>query len=176
MKKTDKRQLDTARHRSGVPPTWIKVETLELIHKDRRLMGLLPTWVTMRIVELLHRARLDGKKGVELIKLPEAITDVLSAAAELPANGPRRPSPQHQPPRNAEFLLYLIYPKEQCDPLVGDLEERYGLILQKLGERRARLWYWSQAIRSLAPLAFQAAKKLSGMGRLLDVFHKYLKP
>jgi hypothetical protein len=81
------------------------------------------------------------------------------------ANGQR-------PPRNAEFLLCLVCPKDKCDALVGDLEERYPSMCQKFGEDRARLWYWWQVIRCLAPLIFEGVKILSGIGKMVEVFWK----
>ncbi len=52
-------------------------------------------------------------------------------------------------------------PAHNCDALVGDLEERYWLIPGKFGARRANLWYWTQAIRSVGPIAWAWAKKLA---------------
>ena len=61
---------------------------------------------------------------------------------------------------NAEFLFYLFMSPKDCDALVGDLEERYKLIHKKFGARRANFWYWSQAIRSVGPIAWQWFKQL----------------
>jgi hypothetical protein len=63
------------------------------------------------------------------------------------------------PPINAEFLLYLFMSPENCDAFVGDLEERYRLIKCKFGARRANIWYRTQAIRSVWPIAWAWAKK-----------------
>lgn len=66
---------------------------------------------------------------------------------------------QSQPPINAEFLFSLLLDSKNCDALVGDLTERYRLIHQKFGPRKANVWYWSQAIRSVVPIAWAWAKK-----------------
>jgi len=60
---------------------------------------------------------------------------------------------------NAEFLLYLFLDPTNCDAIVGDLEERYRKILGKFGKHRANFWYWTQAIRSVWPIAWAWAKK-----------------
>jgi hypothetical protein len=66
--------------------------------------------------------------------------------------------PQHRrefrrPPRAAEFLLCCCLPKEDRETLIGDLEEEYQTkIFPKFGARKARIWYWCQAVRSIAPL------------------------
>lgn len=64
------------------------------------------------------------------------------------------------PPVNAAFLFYLFLNPENCDALVGDLEERYRFILKKFGQRRANFWYWAQAIRSVGPIVMAWAKKI----------------
>jgi len=55
-------------------------------------------------------------------------------------------------PSNAEFLFYLFLDAQDCDALVGDLEERYGFIRKKFGMRRANFWYWTQALHSVVPI------------------------
>jgi hypothetical protein len=63
------------------------------------------------------------------------------------------------PPLNAELLFYLFLDPQNCDAIVGDLEERYKLIHKKFGQRRANFWYWTMAIRSVGPIAWAWAKK-----------------
>ena len=64
------------------------------------------------------------------------------------------------PPSKAEFLFYLFMTPQNCDAIVGDLEERYRLIRKKFGKRRADFWYWTQAMRSLGPVAWAWTKKV----------------
>ena len=66
----------------------------------------------------------------------------------------------HHPPPNAAFLFYLLMTAQNCDALVGDLEERYKLIRKKFGRRRANFWYWTQTVMSLWPIAWAWAKKV----------------
>jgi hypothetical protein len=63
------------------------------------------------------------------------------------------------PPLNAAFLFYLFLDDKNCDALVGDLEERYKLILNKFGPRKAYFWYWTQALRSVMPIVWAWTKK-----------------
>jgi hypothetical protein len=58
----------------------------------------------------------------------------------------------NMPSLNAEFLLYLFLDSKNCDAVVGDLQERYSLVCEKYGRRRANFWYWTQAIRSVGPI------------------------
>jgi hypothetical protein len=64
------------------------------------------------------------------------------------------PNSSTSPPLNAQFLFYLFLDTRNCDALVGDLDERYKLIHNKFGQRRANFWYWIQAIRSVGPIAW----------------------
>ena len=65
-----------------------------------------------------------------------------------------------KPPLNAEYLFFFLDP-QNCDALVGDLEERYKLIHNKFGKRRADFWYWTQAILSVGQIAWAWTRKVA---------------
>ena len=65
------------------------------------------------------------------------------------------------PPLAAQFLFYYFLDAQNCDALVGDLEERYRIIRKKFGTGRANFWYWSQAIRSVGPIVWAWGKKVA---------------
>lgn len=56
-----------------------------------------------------------------------------------------------RPPRLAEALLRLILPEQDRSYALGDLSEEYNLIVREQGGGRARLWYWGQLVRAVAP-------------------------
>ncbi len=62
-------------------------------------------------------------------------------------------------PSWAVYLFYILLDAPNCDALVGDLEERYRLIRRKFGKRRADFWYWTQAVRSVGPIAWVWVKR-----------------
>lgn len=62
------------------------------------------------------------------------------------------------PPLSAEFLFHLFLATEKCGALLGDLEEGYKLIHKKFGPSAANFWYWTQALRSVGPIAWAWAK------------------
>ena len=69
---------------------------------------------------------------------------------------------ESSPPKNAEYLLYLLLPKSERDYIPGDLIEEYNTIIQpKFGKRRAMLWYWKQVISSIGPILWSRLKRLS---------------
>lgn len=61
---------------------------------------------------------------------------------------------RHAIPLNVKFLFYLFLDAKTCDALVGDLEERFQLILREFGPGKAKFWYWTMAIRSVGPIAW----------------------
>lgn len=63
------------------------------------------------------------------------------------------------PPLNAAFLFYLFLTPKESDALIGDIEEHYEAMQQKFGVRRANLWFWTQAIRSLGSIVWWATKR-----------------
>jgi hypothetical protein len=75
-------------------------------------------------------------------------------------------------PITAEFLFHLFLSPEDCDALVGDLEERYRLIAKKFGRRRANFWYWVQTFISLRPIIWAAAKRVSGLVTMIEAWRR----
>jgi len=58
----------------------------------------------------------------------------------------------HSPTANAELILHLLLKPDEAEVLGGDLQERYLRKNQQFGQRRARIWLWSQVLRSIWPL------------------------
>jgi hypothetical protein len=57
------------------------------------------------------------------------------------------------PPANARFLLSLVLSPSDRQAIVGDLiEEYHSYIVPEFGERRARIWFWTQAVESILPI------------------------
>jgi hypothetical protein len=54
------------------------------------------------------------------------------------------------PPTEARFLLDLLLPKADRDAIAGDREEDFRAKLAEYGPRRARLWFWSETVRTIA--------------------------
>lgn len=75
-------------------------------------------------------------------------------------------SPAPPPPQCAEFLLYCFLSKEDRAGLIGDLVGEYRTeVLPKFGPRRAKIWYWSQVVRSIAPVVFNFLEKWQKLSR-----------
>ena len=62
------------------------------------------------------------------------------------------PSPYHNPPRLAEWLMARIFPDEGGYSTLGDLSEVYNYLVEAEGSRRANVWYWMQLFRSISPV------------------------
>ena len=78
--------------------------------------------------------------------------------------GEARTNPTPRPPINAEFLLHLLMSPEECDGLVGDLEERFNNLVPRIGQRLASIWYTKQVVTSLLPLCMAAFRRLGSSG------------
>lgn len=74
------------------------------------------------------------------------------------------------PPRSAEFLLLCLLPRKNRY-LMGCLEEKFQtLLLPKYGRFYANVYYWSQALQSLAWVAWGLFKKMASLTALWRLF------
>jgi len=56
-------------------------------------------------------------------------------------------------PRVGEYVLYLLLPRKDRDPIIGDLHEMYfDTIKPKFGPAAAWWWYWAQVVKCLGTL------------------------
>ena len=63
-------------------------------------------------------------------------------------------------------VFFLFLSKAKRDTLIGDLEERFGLILEREGRRTAIRWFWRQVFFTFLSLVFDGVKRLSGLEKL----------
>ena len=54
-----------------------------------------------------------------------------------------------RPPRLARWLLARGLPSSARETVLGDLDEEYACFQRPRGRLRARVWYWSQAVRTI---------------------------
>lgn len=77
------------------------------------------------------------------------------------------PEPVKQlPPAAGEFFIALFAPKRRVTAILGDLEERFQRDVESVGPKRARLRYWSHALRSGGPL-FIAKTRNAGIWAII---------
>jgi len=67
---------------------------------------------------------------------------------------------------NAGGNCPVLLNRRNLDSFVGDLEERYALILKAHGRRAATVWFWREVIHSFLSLAFDALHRISGLEKL----------
>src|SRR5262249_26323027 len=79
---------------------------------------------------------------------------------------------QLQLPIRPTPIFTLLMPPTGCEIFVGDLEERYRLILKKQGQRTAQRWFWRQVFQSLFPLIFAALRRVSGYEKLIEFYQR----
>ena len=68
---------------------------------------------------------------------------------------------QIRPPANLEFILHLLMSRADCEALIGDLEEQYRILVERLGKTRADLWYTKQVFTSIWPLLRDSVRRLN---------------
>lgn len=68
---------------------------------------------------------------------------------------------QLHPPKFGEYLFQLLISKENRENMLGDLAEEYAYIQTKFGARKAKVWYYKQALSSIWPL-LQHGIRLTG--------------
>jgi hypothetical protein len=68
---------------------------------------------------------------------------------------------QIRPPANLEFILYLLMSRADCEALIGDLEEQYRILVERLGKTRTDLWYTKQVFTSIWPLLRDSVRRLT---------------
>ncbi len=61
--------------------------------------------------------------------------------------------PPAQPPRAADRLLALFCAPHLLEAVQGDLHEEFVLQVERMGERKARWWYWREVLGFLKPFA-----------------------
>jgi hypothetical protein len=117
-------------------------------------------WICLHgTISVAHKFGFAGTNAEFVLVLGTCVASAFIANKLLKIVTSYGSSIKGRPPLNAEFLFYIFLETQNCDALVGDLEERYRLIFKKFGARKANFWYWTQAIRSVGPIVWAWAKK-----------------
>ena len=62
-------------------------------------------------------------------------------------------------PRLPTFVLRIFAPSEGRDEILGDLSERFSIVVTTRGPAAARRWFWAQALRSSAGFLQQKLRR-----------------
>lgn len=79
--------------------------------------------------------------------------------------------------RTAEFLLWLLFPREGRESAIGDTKETFEMVVERFGSSKARHWYWSEVAKSAWPLGCYLGKQLGkwcGLGALAEFLRRAL--
>ena len=79
---------------------------------------------------------------------------------------------QPSPPKYAEKLLLLFLRDDFAEEVLGDLDEKFLVMLTKTSPRRARLNYWFQVINYMRPFAFKYFRSNSNLLTMIN--HNFL--
>lgn len=65
-----------------------------------------------------------------------------------------------RPPRDAEFIFYVLADRRNRIALLGDLAEEYVAVHQRFGAERADLWYRLEVAKALCPTFMRAIRRV----------------
>lgn len=81
-----------------------------------------------------------------------------------------------KPPSRAEFILQLFLPMADRRAMIGDLAEEYcDYVVPKYGCKKAKLWYWTQVVKSFIPSLWMRFLKIAAIGWLLKFTNALIK-
>ena len=75
-------------------------------------------------------------------------------------------------PANIFIFTLLFLQKKNRDSFIGDLEERFGIIVEEKGRRAATRWFWREIRHSFLSLTLDGLKKLSGLEKLMERYRR----
>jgi putative ABC transport system permease protein len=79
-----------------------------------------------------------------------------------------------RPPKWPNKLLEWFCPDELLEEVQGDLHERYGLRMQKMGKKKARNLYFREVLTYMRPSVIRKKNKSSQVN-YYDMFNNSLK-
>jgi hypothetical protein len=82
------------------------------------------------------------------------------------------PADTSKPPKNAEYLAYLLLPKAHREVLLGDLVEEYPTVVAKFGARRAKLNFYVHVVFSILPLVRNTLMKWGAVGWVVELIRR----
>lgn len=83
---------------------------------------------------------------------------------------------QLQPPKFAQYILYLFVKKKERDGLLGDLRQEYMEVLANFGRKGAKLWFYKQVFSSIRPLAARGIIKWTAIAGLVRLLRRIVFP
>lgn len=81
------------------------------------------------------------------------------------------------PPRHAEYLLWLLMPREQREGALTRLIEDFEAVRERYGLRKARRWCWWEVLRSATPLVdglIERVIKWGVLGTMAEWFRRHI--
>ncbi len=112
------------------------------------------------ITREIYKGNLDPKSIAEIQTFVERQIDISLKLRNKSVAFGIEETKLYQPPKIAEYLLFLFIPKQNRNAVLGDLEEDYHLAFEKYGLKKAQFFYWWQVVRSIWPLISAVVLKL----------------
>ncbi|MEM1134747.1 MAG: permease prefix domain 2-containing transporter, partial [Bacteroidota bacterium] len=88
---------------------------------------------------------------------------------------PKIPKKPYAPPRWLDKLLERFCAPHLLEEVMGDLHERYYLKAQKMGEAKARKWYWREVLAYMRPTILKRQTSHYSKPLFTDMIRNYFK-
>jgi hypothetical protein len=138
----------------------VELECLEKVKADELRMAAEPT---------LDSPEERAKRNSELQRIGLVMRNLATAETIRRARNIGEPPVQKlltRPRIRVKGLFSLLMDSQVCESFMGDLQERYGLMLAQKGPNTANRWYYREVILSFFSLAFDALKRVFGIEKL----------
>lgn len=133
--------------------------------EDRRLKNILGTWLSVLNTWLVPLA------VISFYSFPRSGSAVPRHVSLYRTGGlTGRIFPKG---RDAQTIFQILIGDALAETVVGDLAERREKFVIVAGKRRATHWYYSQVLRSIAPFAWAAFKRVSGLMAAADAWRRF---
>ena len=80
-----------------------------------------------------------------------------------------------QPPKNAELIFSILFPREQQEYALGCFCELYVKRVARLGAKRAWLWAWCEVLKGLYPSLKRAGLRITGLAAAAEWLRQQLR-
>ena len=148
-------------------------------------------FVPRRLADKEKRRRIPGSLGARYVEFWKdfryrfsvpAARSVYGGVAEARDASMRKTSNETEPaigiptaePSSPRFALRLLLPRKTRQAIIGDLIEEFRQVCRESSPRKARFFFWCQAIREIARSVLITFLKLSGFATASEALRRYI--
>ena len=85
-----------------------------------------------------------------------------------------RPTQAAQLPQTLTATLYFFLSKADREAFIGDMQEEHSLAVERIGLRRAEIWYLKQVLTEIGPVMWPRIKKLARILGFTEAIRRWI--